>query len=65
MFFSASGMSPDPKKTQAIVEWPQPTSVTVVHQFIGLASYYRRYNANFAQIAAPLHHLTQKGVQFI
>ena len=27
--FSASGMSPDPKKTQAIVEWPQPTSPSV------------------------------------
>ena len=37
--FSVVGMSPDPKKTQAIVEWSQPTSVTAVRQFIGLAFY--------------------------
>ena len=62
--FSAAGMAPDPKKTQAIVEWPCPTNVATVQQFIGIASYYRRYIANFAQIAAPLHRLTQKGVTF-
>jgi len=57
-------MAPDPKKTQAIVEWPCPTNVATVQQFIGIASYYRRYIANFAQIAAPLNRLTQKGVTF-
>jgi len=62
--FSAAGMAPDPKKTQAIVEWPRPTNVATVQQFIGIASYYRCYIANFAQIAAPLHQLTQKGIQF-
>ena len=39
--FSAKGMSPDPRKTQAIVEWPRPTNVAQVRQFIALASYYR------------------------
>ena len=28
--FSGKGMSPDPRKTQAIVNWPQPTSVAEV-----------------------------------
>ena len=58
--FSGQGMSPDPRKTQVIVNWPQPTSVAEVRQFIGLASYYRRYIADFAQVAAPLHQLMQK-----
>ena len=62
--FSAKGMSPDLKKTQAVVEWPQPTDVAAVRQFIGLASYYRHYIANFAQVAAPLHQLTQKCAPF-
>ena len=57
-------MSPDPRKTQVIVNWPQPTSVAEVRQFIGLASYYRRYIADFAQVAAPLHQLMQKKATF-
>jgi len=31
---------------------------------LGLASYYRRYIPCFAEIAAPLYHLTNKGVPF-
>ena len=62
--FSEKGMSPDPRKTQVIVNWPQPTSVAEVRRFIGLASYYRRYIADFAQVAAPLHQLMQKKATF-
>ena len=57
--FSASGMAPDPKKTQAIEQWPTPGNAKAVHQFLGLASYYRCYIKNFANIAAPLHHITE------
>ena len=62
--FSSSGMSPDRQKVQAVHDWPVPTDVTAVHCFLGLASYYRHYISNFASIASPLHHLTQKGVSF-
>ena len=62
--FSAEGMAPDPKKTQAIRKWPTPGSVKAVCQFLGLASYYRCYIKNFANIAGPLHQLTQKATQF-
>ena len=62
--FSAEGMAPDPNKTQAIREWPTPGNVKAVRQFLGLASYYRRYIKNFANVAAPLHRLTQKSTPF-
>ena len=62
--FSGQGMSPDPRKTQVIMNWPQPTSVAEVRQFIGLASYYRCYIADFAQVAAPLYQLMQKKATF-
>ena len=62
---SAAGVEPDPKKAQAVVEWPTPRSLTEVRAFVALASYYRRHIAKFADIARPLHELTQKGRAFV
>ena len=62
--FSAVGMAPDNQKIQAVQEWPVPTSVQGVHQFLGLASYYRRYIYKFADIAIPLNKLMEKGTSF-
>ena len=37
---------------------------TTLKQFLGLASYYRRYIKKFADIATPLHSLSKKDVPF-
>ena len=63
--FSGAGMGPDLKKVQSITEWPTPTDVSAVRKFLGLASYYRRYISHFADVAAPLQTLTEKGKIFI
>ncbi|KRX12461.1 Retrovirus-related Pol polyprotein from transposon 17.6, partial [Trichinella nelsoni] len=55
------GIGTDPEKTAAVQEWPRPRCVKEVQQFMGLASYYRRFVKNFASIAGPLHKLTRKG----
>ena len=61
---SRKGIAPDPLKTQKVKDFPEPTDVTKVRQFLGLASYYRRFVPGFAKIAHPLHNLTKKGVDF-
>ncbi|KAK9036794.1 hypothetical protein V6N11_021721 [Hibiscus sabdariffa] len=61
---SSEGIRVDPKKVEAIVNWKQPTSVTEIHSFLGLAGYYRRFVSGFSKVAAPLTKLLQKGVKY-
>ena len=59
---SDEGISTDPKKVQVVKERLVPKCVTEVRAFIGLASYYRRFVKNFAEIADPLHELTSVSI---
>jgi hypothetical protein len=58
---SARGIHPNPEKVQAVQDFPTPSSLSDVRAVVGMASYYRRYVRNFADIAAPLHELTKGG----
>ena len=61
---SAEGVSVDPQKIEAIVNWERPTNVTEVRSFLGLAGYYRRFVEGFSKIALPLSSLTKKVAKF-
>ena len=62
--FSAEGMGPDPQKVSAVNDWMVPTDPDSLQSFLELASFYHQYIPCFADIAAPLYHLTNKGVTF-
>ena len=62
---SAEGISVDPQKIEAIVDWKPPTNVTEVRSFLGLAGYYRKFVKGFSKIATPLTKLTRKEEKFI
>ncbi len=55
------GLKPKPATVSAVKEFPQPTNLKGVRQFLGL---YRRFIRGFATVAQPLHQLTRKGVHF-
>ena len=57
---SKEGISVDPEKVKAIIEWPAPKNVHEVRSFMGLASYYRKFGKNFASIARPITQLLCK-----
>ena len=61
---SKAGIRPEPAKIEQVQMYPVPTDVTKVRQFVGLASYYRKFIPDFATIARPLHLLTRKNVGF-
>ncbi len=55
---SAEGISMDPDKVRAVIEWPVPDSRIALQRFLGFANFYRRFIRNFSQVAAPLTALT-------
>ena len=58
---SEHGIKTDSDKTRCIADWPTPSCLQDLKQFLGLASYYRGFVQNFAAIVAPLVKLTEKG----
>ena len=54
----------DPTKVQSVIEWLAPTSVGEIHNFLGLAGYYRRFIKNFSKIAKPVAELLKKDTNF-
>jgi hypothetical protein len=59
---SREGLLPDPEKVKSITEWPIPTTVTHIKQFLGLVNYYRRFIENCAALSQPLNSLSQQNV---
>ena len=61
---SEDGVATDPQKISKVASWPVPISQHKVRQFLGLASYYRKFIKGFATVAKPLHRLTEKTAVF-
>ncbi|CAH2109085.1 unnamed protein product [Euphydryas editha] len=50
---------PNSRKIQALMDAPEPKSATNVRQFLGLASYFRKFIPGFTCIVGPLYPLTK------
>ncbi|KAL0554215.1 hypothetical protein IC582_008132 [Cucumis melo] len=61
---SVKGVSVDPQKVEAILNWERPTSATEVRSFLGLVGYYRHFIEDFSRLALPLITLTRKNAKF-
>ncbi|GJR50700.1 putative reverse transcriptase domain-containing protein [Tanacetum coccineum] len=60
------GIHVDPAKIESIKDWTSPKTPTEIHQFLGLAGYYRRFIKGFSKIAnAPILALPEGSEDFI
>ncbi|XP_075504583.1 putative mitochondrial protein AtMg00860 [Primulina tabacum] len=62
---SKTGVSVDPRKVEAITDWPRPKNATDIRRVFGLAGYYRKFVEGFFSIAVLLTKLTHKNSKFI
>ena len=57
-------ISPNPDKARVVREFPTPTDLKELRNFLGLTNCYKRFVKGFSHIATSLNALTKKGVSF-
>ena len=62
---SKDGLKLCPSRDECIRQYPRPRNAKGIRQFLGLASYYRKFLRNFATVMSPLSQLTHKTVNFV
>lgn len=61
---SANGIRSNPTKTEAIKEWPIPTTVRGLQRFLGFCVFYHKFIKDLSSIAKPLYLLLKKDGKF-
>jgi hypothetical protein len=54
------GIRVDPKKIEAMQDWLHPKTLKILHGFLGLTGYYRKFVKNYRKIVVPLTTLLKK-----
>ena len=62
--WSKHGISPDPKKIQALKHMEFPPDKETMKSFLGMINYLNRYSVLSAHLAAPLSALTHQATEY-
>ena len=60
MVLTEDGIKPDPKKIEAIKNWPVPQNVIELRSFLGSVNYLSHFIAGLSQLRKPLQALSKK-----
>lgn len=61
---SEEGLSKNKDKIKAIMDAPQPTNLTQVRAFVGMANHYSKFIRNITEILHPFYRLMKKNTTF-
>ena len=62
--WSARGLSPDPKKIEAVKRMELPQDVETMKSFLGLVNYLNRFSPRLAELSEPLRQICRQNVKF-
>ena len=65
MMLTENGIKPDPKKIEAIKNWPVPQNVTEFQSFLGSVNYLSHFIAGLSHLCKPLQALIKKNSEYI
>ena len=65
LILSDQGISPDPKKVEALQHLSAPSNQVDLRSFLGMANYSAQFIHNYATLAAPLRDLTVKNIRWV
>lgn len=54
-----------PSKAKAIEEWPQPTNLKQLRQFLGLSGFYRHFVDQYGKVAKPFTDLLSANTSYV
>ena len=60
----AEGMKPDPRKIDAIKNFPEPRTEALLQSFLGIVNYLSRFSPNIAKMMCNLRALLKKNTEF-
>jgi hypothetical protein len=61
---TAEVVAVDLEEVKTVSNWQQPTNVSEIRSFLGLAGYYQRFIEGFSKIARPMTELLKKEKKF-
>lgn len=61
---SGTGVRSNPEKVAPIQNWPKPSNLKEMQQFLGICTFYHKYIAHLSAIAYPLYQLTKKDAEW-
>lgn len=62
--FSKEGMKPSPKKTEALINTPQPDDQKALRSFLGLTNYLKTYIPDYSTKTYPLRQLLKNDAKW-